>query len=56
MNNVDKAAVPFDDNAPIVYPDKKSLEELSIKRKKKYSSMDLAKKPEGKPTGGTTLD
>ena len=53
MNDADKAAVPFNEKPPIVYPDKKTWKDSATKRKKKYSSMDLAKSPEGEERGGS---
>ena len=56
LNDADKASVPFDDNVPIVYPDKKTWEGLVTERKMKYSTMDVPKKPNGETAGGTKLE
>ncbi len=40
---VDKSAIPFPDDPPIVYPSAEIWQQLTIRRKDKYSSMDLAK-------------
>ena len=43
MYLVDKRAIPFPDDPPIVYPSAEIWQQLTIRRKDKYSSMDLAK-------------
>jgi tetratricopeptide (TPR) repeat protein len=41
MYQVEKSSVPFPDDPPIVYPDAKFWQDLSIRRKEKYGAMDL---------------
>ncbi len=41
---VEKSQVPFPDDQPIVYPDAEWWQQMTVRRKDKYSSMDLAKK------------
>jgi tetratricopeptide (TPR) repeat protein len=43
MNLVDKSSIPFPDDPPIVYIDAEKWQQLTARRKDKYSSMDLAK-------------
>ncbi len=40
---VEKSFIPFPDEPPIVYPDAEVWQQLTTRRKEKYSSMDLAK-------------
>jgi len=42
MYQVDKSAVPFSDEPPIVYPDAEIWEDLTLRRKQ-YAAVDLAK-------------
>ena len=42
LYQVEKSHVPFPDEPPIVYPDAAVWQELTARRKEKYSSMDLA--------------
>jgi von Willebrand factor type A domain len=44
LYQVEKSHVPFPDEPPIVYPDAEVWQQLTARRKEKYSSMDLAKK------------
>ena len=46
LNNAEIAAIPFDDNSPVVYPDAKEWKNLTNHRKEKYSGMDIAKRGE----------
>ena len=41
---VEKSQIPFPDDQPIVYPDAEWWQQMTVRRKDKYSSMDLAKK------------
>ena len=41
---VEKSHIPFPDDQPIVYPDAEWWQQMTVRRKDKYSSMDLAKK------------
>ena len=43
LYEVEKSYIPFPDNPPIVYPDAEVWQQLTARRKEKYSSMDLAK-------------
>jgi len=42
MNSVDWSAIPFDDREPIVYPDARTWQELTERRKARYSRVDEA--------------
>ena len=44
LYQVEKSHIPFPDEPPIVYPDAEVWQQLTARRKEKYSSMDLAKK------------
>ena len=55
MNDVDVAAVPFDDNSPIVYPnDSKEWAELTAKRKKTLGAIELSERGDGETATGST--
>ena len=43
LYQVEKSFIPFPDDPPIVYPDADVWQQLTVRRKDKYSSMDLAK-------------
>jgi len=43
LYQVEKSHVPFPDDPPIVYPDAEVWQQLTARRKERYSSMDLAK-------------
>ena len=43
LYQVEKSHIPFPDEPPIVYPDAEVWQQLTARRKEKYSSMDLAK-------------
>lgn len=42
LYQVEKSHVPFPDEPPIIYPAAEVWQELTVRRKKKYTSMDLA--------------
>lgn len=44
LYQVEKSHVPFPDEPPIVYPDAEVWQQLTTRRKEKYSSMDLKEK------------
>jgi hypothetical protein len=44
LYQVEKSQIPFPDEPPIVYPDAEVWQQLTVKRKEKYSSMDLKEK------------
>ena len=44
LYQVEKSFIPFPDDPPIVYPDAEIWQQLTARRKDKYSSMDLAKR------------
>jgi hypothetical protein len=44
LYQVEKSAVPFPDDPPIVYPDAEVWQQLSARRKERYQSMDLAQR------------
>ena len=44
LYQVEKSHIPFPDDQPIVYPDAEWWQQMTVRRKDKYSSMDLAKK------------
>ncbi len=44
LNNAEIAAIPFDDNSPVAYPDAKEWKNLTDQRKEKLGSMDIAKR------------
>ncbi len=43
LMQVEKSLVPFPDDPPIVYPDAELWQQLTARRKERYSSVDLAK-------------
>ena len=43
LYQVEKSFIPFPDDPPIVYPDAEIWQQLTARRKDKYSSMDLSK-------------
>jgi len=43
LMQVEKSHVPFPDDPPIVYPDAELWQQLTARRKERYSSVDLAK-------------
>ena len=43
LYQVEKSAIPFPDEPPIVYPDAEVWQQLTARRKEKYSSVDLSK-------------
>ena len=47
LYQVDRSCIPFPDDPPIVYPDAEVWQQLTARRKDKYSSMDLAKPKAG---------
>lgn len=42
MNSVDWSAIPFDDRNPVVFPDARTWQELTERRKARYSRVDEA--------------
>ena len=44
LYQVERSHIPFPDEPPIVYPDAEWWQQMTARRKEKYSSMDLAKK------------
>lgn len=44
LQEVEKSHIPMPDEPPIVYPNAEVWQQLTARRKEKYSSMDLAKK------------
>ncbi|MCG2684963.1 MAG: hypothetical protein L6306_15270 [Planctomycetales bacterium] len=44
LYQVEKSAVPFPDEPPIVYPDAEVWQQLTARRKDRYSAVDLAKR------------
>jgi len=43
LAQVEKSHIPFSDDPPIVYPDAQIWQELTARRREKYSSMDLGR-------------
>ena len=50
LYQVERSHIPFPDEPPIVYPDAEIWQQLTARRKEKYSSMDLAKRDEILPS------